>query len=247
MPLLPFRRKKTDETSDLNELIRQIRNGDEDVRNQLLQDYIPFVAKSASQATGRYIRQGVDDEFSVALQAFNEAVERYDLNRGTSFLGFADTVIKRRLIDYFRSMSSKNKDVLLAQFDVEDDEDNVINYVEVQKSMEAHVHLQEEQARRDEIIRFTQSLSEFGISMEELVDVSPKHSDARQTAMQVARIIAMNPEMKAYLLEKKSLPLKALLSHVTISRKTLERQRKYIIAISLILIGDYDMMKEYIV
>lgn len=247
MPLLPFRRKKTDETSDLNELIRQIRNGDEDVRNQLLQDYIPFVAKSASQATGQYIRQGVDDEFSVALQAFNEAVERYDLTRGTSFLGFADTVIKRRLIDYFRSMSSKNKDVLLAQFDVEDDEDNVINYVEVQKSMEAHVHLQEEQARRDEINRFTQSLSEFGISMEELVDVSPKHSDARQTAMQVARIIAMNPEMTAYLLEKKSLPLKALLSHVAISRKTLERQRKYIIAISLILIGDYDMMKEYIV
>ncbi|MCL4440703.1 MAG: RNA polymerase subunit sigma, partial [Firmicutes bacterium] len=32
-----------------------------------------------------------------------------------------------------------------------------------------------------------------------------------------------------------------------ISRKTLERQRKYIIAITLILINDFDHLRQYII
>src|SRR4029079_10454095 len=100
-------------------LLLRARGGDDEARNQLLKDYMPFVAKSASQATGRYIRQGQDDEFSVALTAFNEAIERYDVERGTNFLGFADTVIKRRLIDYFRSKQAKQRDLPLSNFEVE--------------------------------------------------------------------------------------------------------------------------------
>jgi RNA polymerase sigma factor len=244
--ILPFRRKKSEETSDLNQLLMKARGGDEEARNQLLQEYIPFVAKSASQATGRYIRRGQDDEFSVALAAFNEAIERYDLERGTSFLSFADTVIKRRLIDYFRSRQAKQRDVPFSDFDVEDEEENVINYVEVQKSVEEHQKLVESEARRDEILQFTQLLQDFDISMEELVELSPKHQDARENAMEVAKVIASHKEFSDYLMTKKSLPLKSLMSHVNVSRKTIERQRKYIIAVSLILIGDFEMLQDYI-
>lgn len=222
------------------------RSGDEEARNQLLRVYIPFVAKSASQATGRYIRRGQDDEFSIALAAFNEAIERYDLSRGTSFLGFADTVIKRRLIDYFRSKQAKQRDVPFSDFEVEDEEENVINYVEVQKSVEEHQKLVESDARRDEILHFTELLMQFEISMEELVDLSPKHQDARENAMKVAKVIASHQEFCEYLMTKKSLPLKALMNHVNVSRKTIERQRKYIIAVSLILIGDFEMLQDYI-
>lgn len=246
MGILPFRRKKSEETSDLNQLLMKARSGDEEARNQLLREYIPFVAKSASQATGRYIRRGQDDEFSIALAAFNEAIERYDLDRGTSFLGFADTVIKRRLIDYFRSKQAKQRDVPFSDFEVEDEEENVINYVEVQKSVEEHQKLVESDARRDEILHFTEMLMQFEISMEELVDLSPKHQDARENAMEVAKVIAANQEFCDYLMTKRSLPLKALMNHVNVSRKTIERQRKYIIAVSLILIGDFEMLQDYI-
>ncbi|ARU63720.1 RNA polymerase sigma-I factor [Tumebacillus avium] len=246
MGILPFRRKKSEETSDLNQLLMKARSGDEEARNQLLREYIPFVAKSASQATGRYIRRGQDDEFSIALAAFNEAIERYDLDRGTSFLGFADTVIKRRLIDYFRSKQAKQRDVPFSDFEVEDEEENVINYVEVQKSVEEHQKLVEGDARRDEIQHFTELLMQFEISMEELVDLSPKHQDARENAMEVAKVIAANQEFCDYLMTKRSLPLKALMNHVKVSRKTIERQRKYIIAVSLILIGDFEMLQDYI-
>ncbi|ASS74621.1 RNA polymerase sigma-I factor [Tumebacillus algifaecis] len=247
MGLLPFRRKKSEETSDLNQLLMKARSGNEEARNQLLREYIPFVAKSASQATGRYIRRGQDDEFSIALSAFNEAIERYDLNRGTSFLGFADTVIKRRLIDYYRSKQSKQRDLPFSEFEVEDEEENVINYVEVQKSVEEHQKQVESDARRHEILHFTELLMQFDISMEELVDLSPKHQDARENAMEVAKVIASQQEFCDYLMAKKSLPLKALMKHVSVSRKTIERQRKYIIAVSLILIGDFEMLQDYII
>jgi RNA polymerase sigma factor len=244
--ILPFRRKKTDENSELNQLIDLAQKGDPNLRNKLLEDYIPFIAKSASQATGRYIEPGVDDEFSVALAAFNEAIDRYDLDKGASFLGFADTVIKRRLIDYYRSQTARKKDVPFSDFDMDDGEDNVVNYVEVQKSLEIHHKELETKNRQEEILRFTEMLSEFGISLEELVELSPKHADARQNAMDVARIIADDRVMKDYLLEKKSLPLKLLTSQINVSRKTVERQRKYIIAIALILIGEFEMLQDYI-
>ncbi|MFC4769681.1 RNA polymerase sigma factor SigI [Effusibacillus consociatus] len=246
MSILPFRRKKTDEYSDLNQLIELAQKGDPYVRNKLLEDYIPFIAKSASQATGRYIEPGVDDEFSIALSAFNEAINRYDLEKGASFLGFADTVIKRRLIDYYRSQSARKKDVPFSDFDMDDGEDNIVNYVEIQKSMEVHSQELDTINRQEEILRFGQLLSEFDISLEELVELSPKHADARQNAMDVARIIAEDQEMRDYLLEKKSLPLKLLSSRISVSRKTVERQRKYIIAITLILIGEFEMLQDYI-
>lgn len=46
--------------------------------------------------------------------------------------------------------------------------------------------------------------------------------------------------------QEKSLPLKELVDEVGVSRKTLERQRKYIIAIALVLIGDFELLREYI-
>lgn len=246
MVLLPFRRNQEEEISDLQEQLQRIRAGDQNARNQLLKDYIPFIAKSASQATGRYIRRGEDDEFSIALTAFNEAIDHFDYRRGTHFLSFADTVIKRRLIDYYRSKSSKNQDVPLTEFEVEDDEKNVVNYVEVQKSLEAHSAKLEEDKRREEIESFIKLLSLFDITLEELVEISPKHADARQNAIKVARIIAERDELRSHLFQKKSLPLKQLMQYVSVSRKTIERQRKYIIAITLLLTSDLDMLQEYI-
>ena len=43
-----------------------------------------------------------DDEWSLALAAFVEAVRTYDLSKGR-FLSFSELVIKRRLTDYYRS------------------------------------------------------------------------------------------------------------------------------------------------
>ena len=100
--------------------------------------------------------------------------------------------------------------------------------------------------RKEEIKEFNKALEEFGLSFDELVKVSPKKKDARNRAKDIAKVIAQDYELTRYLIDNKLLPLKQLEKMCSISRKTMERQRKYIIAIVLVLTGDYTYLKEYI-
>jgi RNA polymerase sigma factor len=53
-------------------------------------------------------------------------------------------------------------------------------------------------------------------------------------------------ELREFLFHKKQLPVKQLEAKVAVSRKTIERNRKYIIAMAIILSGEFLYLKEYI-
>jgi RNA polymerase sigma factor len=244
--VLPYRRKRTEETKELYALLQLAQAGDEQARNELIRTYTPFILRIASQTARRYIDRNRDDEFSIALMGMNEAIDRFDDRKKVNFLAFAETIIRRRLIDYFRSQRAQQNSVPWTEFDVTDDEDNVVNYVEIKTSVEAHEQATEQALRRQEIEEYARLLAEFGLSLSDLVEVSPKHQDARRNAMQVARIVAADEAMRQYVFERRALPLKWLEDQVGVSRKTMERQRKYILAIVLLLCGDFQYLKAYI-
>jgi len=237
------------EAGDCGLLVLEAQKGNSMVREQLLKSYTPFVLKTASKVSGRYVRIGEDDEVSVGLMAFNEAIDCYDTEKNNSFLSFAETVIKRRLIDHFRKESVvAKKTVPMSSFeqDNEENREGTYHYLESKQSVDEFQEKNTAAERREEIALFTGKLMEFGISFQELVAVSPKHEDARIRAMEVAGIIARDRNMANHMMVRKELPLKLLEHQVGISRKTLERQRKYIIAVTLILINDFDYLKQYI-
>ncbi|HHU61079.1 MAG: RNA polymerase sigma factor SigI [Bacillota bacterium] len=238
--------KKTDERNQLADLIKAAQNGDTEAREQVLHDYRPFFLRVASSSCRRYLVLGRDDEASIAMIAFNEAIDSYSSEGGASFLSFAEIVIKRRMVDYFRRQSRRTDEIPLSSFESEEYEDGVINKIEAK---EAHnvLQIQEEaEERREEIFRLDQLLSSYGIRFSELIKISPKHQDARDRALQVAKILVNTPEFLSHLTNKKSLPLKELEGRVEVSRKTLERQRKYIITLTLVLIGDFYHLQEYL-
>ena len=68
----------------------------------------------------------------------------------------------------------------------------------------------EAEERREEFFLQNQLLSEYGVRFSELVKISPKHQDARDRALEVARILANDPELLKYLTHRKALPLKEL-------------------------------------
>jgi len=104
----------------------------------------------------------------------------------------------------------------------------------------------DEELRKEEIIQFQELLTSFDLSFSDLVISSPKHADARSNAVMVAKILVDNSELKNFLFEKKRLPIKQLVKMVDVSRKTIERNRKYIIAIALILSSDYLYLNDYL-
>ena len=74
---------------------------DEPQREAFIQSYENLILKTASRASFRYVTKS-DDEWSVALCAFSDAIDRYRPDQG-SFLPFSQMLIKRALIDYHRS------------------------------------------------------------------------------------------------------------------------------------------------
>ncbi len=59
---------------------------------ELVRSRKPWILKVASSATGRYVDDS-DDEWSIALTAFHEAVQSYNEEKG-SFLSLAAVIIK---------------------------------------------------------------------------------------------------------------------------------------------------------
>jgi RNA polymerase sigma factor len=228
----------------MEEMVHLIQKGDFNLRNDLIEQYKPFIKKSVSSVCKRYITD-TDDEFSIGLIAFNDAIDRFSYEKGTALLAFADTMIKRRVIDHLRIQSRKNQELSM-DFCAYSEEGYAQSHLEAERSIEYHKEELNAEQRREEIVRFTQVLTSFGITFGQLVQASPKHSDARKNAVSIASLVANDSSMLEYLFQKKKLPLKRLEEKVNVSRKTIERNRIYIVAMVLILSGDYRFLGDYL-
>lgn len=233
-------------SSQLQTLLDRARNGDKQAREELLRQYTPLVLRVGSQVSGRYLQVGRDEEVSVGLLALNEAIDRFDTERGSSFISFAEMVMKRRLIDHYRRQKGQ-AELPLSELEGEDEEGNPLATVEHREAIDRYQREQESEDRQAEILRYSKRLADFGIRFSELVEISPKHQDARQRAVEAARLVARNPIYAQHMQQKRELPLKQLEEQVGVSRKTLERQRKYIIAVALIMLEDFYFLRQYIV
>ncbi|MDF2722776.1 MAG: polymerase sigma factor SigI, partial [Paenibacillus sp.] len=159
---------------------------------------------------------------------------------------FAETVIRRRLIDNIRKESRFKGQIPNSSFEVEDEEDGIVNPVEVHQAIEQFEKEKTIQERQSEIVDFNRCLLEFGITFGDLVKVSPKHSDSRETLFAIGATLARDQTLMSIVLTKKLLPIKELLELVSVSRKTLERNRKFIMAVALIYCGPYPYLKDYL-
>ncbi|MDZ5001680.1 RNA polymerase subunit sigma, partial [Clostridium perfringens] len=82
--------------SDINEKVMELKN-DEKKINDFIEEYKPFIIAYCNKSLKRYIDTTNDDEYSIALMAFYEAIKGYNIDKG-SFLSYSQRVIKLRLI-----------------------------------------------------------------------------------------------------------------------------------------------------
>ncbi len=226
---------KRREKQDISSRIQNIQNGDDDDREAFIQEYKPFILKNLSQITHRFIEIENSEEYSVGLMAFNEAIDRYDPQLSSSFIGFAAQVIRSRIYDYYRKEKKEKKCVSLSLYDDEGNHKPFIDYSH-QKRVETRLELYE----------FSQGLGPYHISLEDLVQKAPKHIDTRLQSVQVAKTIVDNPHLSQQLRNKKTLPIKDLIDILPVGKKMLNRNRKFIIAICVILWGDLTELKSYV-
>ncbi len=214
-----------------DKMIKEAQTGDEWAREKIIEDGKPFIAKVGSNVCKRYLEWGVDEELSIALLAYNEAIDSYDSSGKTSFTSFAYQVIHRRLVDYFRK-EAKEKHASLIPIDPENSE---FSKGERDVSI-TNFENEEKQADLSETVAvFNTKLDGYGITFKDLVSCSPKHRDTRENLMQAAKYLQNDQELLEQLTERKRLPVKELCKGTGYSRKVIEKGRKYIIALTLIL------------
>ncbi|MDF2655470.1 MAG: polymerase, sigma 28 subunit, FliA/WhiG subfamily [Bacillota bacterium] len=206
-----------------------------------LQEYEGFILHAAHKTAGRYISK-MDDQWSVSLSAFHEAIQSYDFEKG-SFLAFAETVIRRRLYDYVRKQSRHSCEILIDSYSVDTDaEDELPVKYEVMSKMASGC----ENGAKLEIQAISDTLQIYGITFRELTQASPKAAKTKSVCGKAIAYLADHTILMHEMRASKLLPLKILEKNIKLPRKVLERHRKYIIAGAEIISGDYPVLSEYL-
>lgn len=225
----------------INEKIEEIKDNSEEL-NRFVEEYKPFIAACANKVSGRYLDYGLDDELSIAMMAFVEAVNSFDKSKG-NFFSFSRNVIKRRIIDYYRTQSCHNNVVPLTLYvDGQDEEFDISSGEAVQIFSDQRLA----EYRRLELEELGKELAAWNITYSDLAKVSPKHNKTRNQCSELVGIILSHPDMMQQVMTKKYLPIMQLEKVSGIPQKTIERFRKYIIAVVIIITGDYTYIKDYI-
>lgn len=209
---------------------------DKQLRNEIILEYQNFISSCAAKSVGRYITDQ-DDEWSVALIAFDEAITKYDRLKGT-FIHFASINIKSRLIDHLRKENKKDKPLLFSSLTERDKEGN-------ESDFDAEDLKSKPNDAKYEIEALTEELKAYQISFFDLPLVTPKSQKTKSACIDAIRYILRNTLLTDNIKTKGTLPIKELTEDLNIHRKVIERHRKYIIAVIVILTGDYGMIAEY--
>lgn len=215
----------------------KIKQGDGEEREKIIEEYLPFIIKTVSEKTNRYIESENSEEYSIGLEAFNEAIDKYDKIKG-GFISFAQLVIQSRITDHLRRSKKHERTIPISQFE-EEEYGAVENGFKIEDFTRAY-------DLKYEIFELEEKLSQYNISFRDLVRESPKHLDTRLNALRVARHIMENPTLMEELMRKKTLPGTDITREMNVTLKMLKRSRKFIIAAVLILDSQMECLKQYL-
>ena len=208
--------------------------------DRLISEYMPFIKKAAGDVGGLGIEY--DDRLSLSLLTFLNCVKQYKAERG-SFIAFAAACIRNRLIDESRKQTSYTKKVL-PLFPEEDD--ITTTSAEDQASIDAYSRKLEQESLSDEIDAFSDRLMEYGISFKDLPRICPKQSGTRKRCVELGRFVAGSEDMRENLFRRRRLAQTELAREFGLSEKTIEKHRRYIVAIVLLLTGDYPLIRAFL-
>ncbi len=225
----------------------QCQAGDQQVRNELLAQYKPYILKTASKMCKRFLDDKRDDEYSVALVAFNEAIDTFDCTRQGSFLLFVEKIIRNKLVDYFRREKKHLRNIPISSLlNRDQDDEDWQNPSIIKEAMDRFELEQLHEARRLEMAEFQEVLTDYNISFHDLAQRAPRHDDSRRTLIELAQILARDDHTIRFILNNKKLPLNEIENISKVSRKTIERHRKYLIVLILLLEGSYPYIKSFL-
>ncbi len=229
-----------------NEIVRRVyaAKTDNAEADDLIVDYMGFIKAETARHLGRFCTDQ-DDELSIAMLAFYDAIQKYDHNSG-AFISFAGLMIRNRLIDYSRR-ENKHRQVISLDQPLEQDAEGMPTTMadRLQEPKTADGELRR-QAAASEISELKTQLKDYGITLADVVDQSPRQKRSLKICQEAIRYAREHPQLIQTLLRTRKLPLSELSGGANAARKTLERHRKYLIALLLVYSNGYDNIRDHL-
>lgn len=224
-------------------ILQSVKLAQDDIHaaDALIRAYQPFIRSEVSRFINRHAGEN-DDEVSIGMLAFHEAIQSYSKLKG-SFLNFASLLIKNRLIDYVRHEKRHQGQVSLDRPISESGDDSLIDTIAGKSDSKELVRVE---ATKKEIEEFIEELSYFGLTLEDMSESSPKQKRTLDSCHEVIRFVNSNKNILNIIMETKKLPITLLVENTSISKKTLERHRKYVLSMVLVLTNGFDIMRGHL-
>ncbi len=226
------------------EIVRQVlaAQGSSQQADALIEQYLPFIKSETAKTLGRFPEES-DDELSIAMFAFYEAIVSYDKSRG-SFLKLAARAIKNRLIDERRRQARHEGHLSLEQPAL-GQEDKTLGDGIADSRQDLQLH-QDKTDARQEIAHFARQLSDFGLSLTDIAENCPKQDRTLGACMAALDHARRNPQLLELLVSGKKLPIGQLAEGAGVEKKTLERHRKYLVAVLLAYTNGFEVIRGHL-
>ena len=180
------------------------------------------------------------------LRGDHEAVMAYDRTRG-AFLPLAAMTIKNRLIDFRRRERRHAEVSSLDERRPSADEEDDRPLIESLASERDEIEEREmRRASRTEISEFSAKLEGFGVSLYDVAENCPR----QQRTLEACRLALAYARRHADLLDRLErtgkLPITELSRGSGVERKTLERHRRYLVALLLAYTNGYEIIRGHL-
>ena len=230
--------------SDAHAIVRQVNAAKHDLEqaDSLIVTYLPFIKAETARFLNRSPIMGRDDELNIAMMAFHEAIQEYSVLKG-SFFRFAALLIRNRLIDYQRKEERHSG---LTSLDEPFDEEGATLLDTLPSSGESQEGFMHREATAEEIALLSREMQEFGISFTDVVDNCPRQNRTFEACCKVIAYAKGNDELLDEFLSSKRLPVAKLVEGSGVERKTIERHRKYLVAMLLIYTNGFEIIRGHL-
>lgn len=104
----------------------------------------------------------------------------------------------------------------------------------------------EQQTLSYEIEELSTALLPFAITFRELPKICPKQDRSRTLCFEIVKMLLSNKDMKTQLFVHKKLAQAEFAAQLDISVKTIEKHRKYIVTLAVLMAGDYPNIKAFL-
>ena len=216
---------------------------DPEAADEFIRQYMPFIRSETVKFIQDAPENGHEDELSIAMLAFYEAMLSYESNRG-AFLPYGARAIRNRLIDHYRR-EKRHKGVLSLHLPVEDEEERTLldTLPDGQNPVEDYLH---RSASQQEIREFGEKLGSFGLSFSDVADNCPQQERTLSACRRALDYARANPHLLRQVELTGRLPMKELSLGAGVEKKTLERHRKYLVAILLAFTNGYEIIRGHL-